>query len=214
MKTSTTIVLVLLVASLSISLFLADRLADVHVDYKRSAITEKDNYDRNISILSNKISEMEKYIYVDDHFVANFIKSRNPQVPRIIADSISEEVVKNSVKSRVPASVIIGVIAAESDFNPMLISKAGARGLMQLMPKWHMDGCKSVNDLHEIDINIMKGTAELAKLLEDNKIEPALHKYVGGREPLYVKRVLQTVVEFEIERTKKLLGRETNGDKR
>lgn len=58
--------------------------------------------------------------------------------------------------------LVLGVIRAESNFDPHAISKAGARGLMQLMPGTAQD--MQVDNAHDPAQNIAGGTQYLAKL--------------------------------------------------
>jgi soluble lytic murein transglycosylase-like protein len=56
----------------------------------------------------------------------------------------------------IPDSLIRAVIKVESDYDPRVVSSAGARGLMQLMPAVVQD--MGVRDVHEPRENILGGT--------------------------------------------------------
>lgn len=77
-------------------------------------------------------------------------------------------------------AVIKAVIMAESGFNPRVVSRAGARGLMQLMPR--TASALGVEDALDPQANIMAGTRYLKKLMNrfDNDIELALAAYNAG----------------------------------
>jgi hypothetical protein len=77
-------------------------------------------------------------------------------------------------------AVIKAVIMAESGFNPRAVSRAGARGLMQLMPR--TASALGVEDPLDPQANIMGGTKYLKKLMKrfDNDIELALAAYNAG----------------------------------
>lgn len=77
-------------------------------------------------------------------------------------------------------AVIKAVIMAESGFNPRAVSRAGARGLMQLMPR--TASALGVEDALDPRANIMGGTKYLKKLMNrfDNDIELALAAYNAG----------------------------------
>ena len=106
----------------------------------------------------------------------------------------------------VDADLIIGVITAESKFNPKAISRKNARGLMQLLPQTATRlGVKNVFDPQE---NIEAGTKYLRELLDryNNDLPLALAAYNAGpqrvelyksvppyRETVsYVRRIQQT----------------------
>jgi soluble lytic murein transglycosylase len=85
--------------------------------------------------------------------------------------------------------LVSAVILQESAFNPLAVSRAGALGLMQLMPatgralaRRLKAGRINKERLFEPDLNITLGTAYLADLVRkyDGKIEPALAAYNAG----------------------------------
>ena len=76
--------------------------------------------------------------------------------------------------------LILGVIRAESNFDPYAISKAGARGLMQLMPGTALE--MQVKNVHDPAQNIAGGTQYLAKLHEEfgDDLDLVLAAYNAG----------------------------------
>lgn len=77
-------------------------------------------------------------------------------------------------------ALIKAVIHAESAFNPQAVSKVGALGLMQLMPK--TAGMYAVKDPYNPKQNIMAGSQHLKYLMNkyNNRIELALAAYNAG----------------------------------
>jgi soluble lytic murein transglycosylase-like protein len=65
---------------------------------------------------------------------------------------------------RVDPKLIHSVIRAESEFNPWAVSRAGAQGLMQLMPK--ISRAFHITDPFDPRQNIMGGTRLLRELLD------------------------------------------------
>ena len=111
----------------------------------------------------------------------------------------------------VEESLIKAIIKAESDFNPDALSKAGAQGLMQLMPKTARS--YNVYNSYNAKQNINGGTQHIKYLLGKyknnltlalaayNAGETAVNKY-GGVPPYpetqrYVKKVAKFKKEFE-----------------
>ena len=77
-------------------------------------------------------------------------------------------------------SLVYAVIHAESNFNPHAVSRAGARGLMQLMPGTAAE--MNVEDVFDPAQNIAGGAQYLSRLLRtfDNDLSLALAGYNAG----------------------------------
>lgn len=93
--------------------------------------------------------------------------------------------------------LIVAMMAIESSFNPMAESHAGAQGLMQVIPRWHMDkiGDDAPADaLFDPVFNVQVGTQVLVEGLQRyGTLQAALQYYGGARndpEARYTKRVL------------------------
>lgn len=83
-------------------------------------------------------------------------------------------------------SLVFAMIKAESNFNPYAVSRAGARGLMQLLPGTAAD--MGVTDIFDPAQNIAGGTQYIAKLLElfGGNLRLALAAYNAGPETVKV----------------------------
>ena len=93
--------------------------------------------------------------------------------------------------------LIVAMMAIESSFNPMAESHAGAQGLMQVIPRWHMDkiGDDAPKDaLFDPVFNVQIGTQVLVEGLQRyGTLQAALQYYGGARndpEARYTKRVM------------------------
>jgi soluble lytic murein transglycosylase-like protein len=105
----------------------------------------------------------------------------------------------------VPADLVAAVIEAESEFNPRAVSRRGARGLMQLMPKTAKT--LGVDDPFDPRANIEAGVKHLRALMDrfDNNLPLVLAAYNAGEVAVikyrgvppyretraYVKRILK-----------------------
>ncbi len=105
----------------------------------------------------------------------------------------------------VRADLVAAVIEAESEFNPRAVSRRGARGLMQLMPK--TAATLGVDDPFDPKANIDAGVRHLRAMMDrfDNNIPLALAAYNAGEVAVikhrgvppyretraYVKRILK-----------------------
>jgi soluble lytic murein transglycosylase-like protein len=117
-----------------------------------------------------------------------------------------DELIKEAAtRHKLPESLIRAVIMAESAFDPLAVSGAGAQGLMQLMPALSKElGVANAFDPRE---NIMAGAEYLSSLLEAQKgnVALALASYNAG--PGNVKRY-KGIPPFKETRTyvKKIMG--------
>ena len=101
-----------------------------------------------------------------------------------------QSIIKYSAEYGVDPYLVASVIKVESNFSPKVVSKRGAIGLMQIMPKSAMWAAEQmgidnfqVENLQNPDLNIKIGTWYLSSLLNefDNDIILALAAYNGGQ---------------------------------
>jgi len=119
--------------------------------------------------------------------------------------SIDEHIKEVADRHGVRADLVAAVIEAESEFNPRAVSRRGARGLMQLMPK--TAATLGVDDPFDPKANIEAGVKHLRARMDrfDNNIPLALAAYNAGEVAVikhhgippyretraYVKRILK-----------------------
>lgn len=130
-----------------------------------------------------------------------------------------------SIKYNVPVNLLKAIGKAESDFNPNAVSKSGAQGVMQLMPKT-AEGL-GVTDSFDPEQNIMGGSKYISDLLKrydgDTKLALAAYnagmgnvKKYGGIPPFketqnYVVKVMKYMEEDYTAGTVKTTGSKQSG---
>ena len=102
-----------------------------------------------------------------DCYACSLSSSVNWHTTPLNTNAYKVEVSKTAIKYRVDESLVRAVIHAESAFNAKAVSRAGAQGLMQLMPATAKD--LGVKDSLSATQNIEGGTKYLAALLENYK---------------------------------------------
>lgn len=125
-------------------------------------------------------SQLQSYIG-NNLSVNNIISSNNSSNSELnSSDNISKIISQASKKYNVDEKLIRSVIKVESNFDPTVVSSAGATGLMQIIPQNYE--YLGITDPFDIEQNISGGTKELRDLLDrfDNNVEMALIGYNGG----------------------------------
>jgi soluble lytic murein transglycosylase-like protein len=122
-----------------------------------------------------------------------------------------EHIREASKRFNIPAALIRAVMAVESNFNPTAVSRAGAQGLMQLMPDTAEE--MGVDDPFDPRKNILGGTRYLRVLANafDGDLVLTLAGYNAGQQAVvrhmdippfaetqrYVRRVLRLYYHYK-----------------
>lgn len=124
------------------------------------------------------------------------IISELPRSRSVISDGELEPVIaRHSRAHRLHPALIRAVIKTESDFDPLAVSRAGAIGLMQLMPQTALR--LEVRDSYNPDENIGGGTKYLRQLLDrfNGNLPLALAAYNAGEQAVERYRGLPPIAE-------------------
>jgi len=106
---------------------------------------------------------------------------RKARYHRGLGDHELEQAVRGAAQQHhVPPALLLAVMKAESAFNPTVVSKAGAVGLMQLIPETAIR--HGVRNLYDANDNIAGGAKHLRYLLDrfHGNIQLALAAYNAG----------------------------------
>jgi soluble lytic murein transglycosylase len=134
------------------------------------------------------------YSYVDRHGTIHFTNvPTDPRFKRIVQRSpyfrhrlspaqLEQAISHHAQRHRLEPALLRAVIKAESDFDPYAVSRAGAVGLMQLMP--HTAGRLDVRDSYDPEDNIGGGARYLRYLLNryEGNLVLALAAYNAGEK--------------------------------
>lgn len=162
-------------------------------------------------------AQADIYQYIDTNGTISLTNVPNdPRYRRVVSElprsrsaisvgELDSVIARHSRTHRLHPALIRAVIKTESDFDPLAVSRAGAIGLMQLMPQTAVR--LEVRDSYNPDENIGGGTKYLRQLLDRfngnlplalaayNAGESAVERY-QGLPPItetrqYVKKVLR-----------------------
>lgn len=170
-------------------------LAIVVADRELKKVTQLKQFQVEIDALSKQLDNYEKLLREKKITVVPAIMKLRPQLDKRVAQQISDSIIKYSRKYQIPPEFIVWLIKRESRFNVLAVSKMGAIGLMQVMPKAHRDKMEQLKigkaELYHIDNNVHLGSRILREYYDKTgSIDKALKKYVGGSHPSYTNDIL------------------------
>ena len=109
-----------------------------------------------------------------------------------------EAIHRHASQTGLPAELMLAVIEVESHFDRYAVSRAGAQGLMQVMPFWRHEIGRPGDNLTDINTNLSYGSRILQYYLqlEEGRLVTALARYNGSagsrRYPDKVERAWRT----------------------
>jgi soluble lytic murein transglycosylase-like protein len=109
-----------------------------------------------------------------------YIRGKSESFAAVLPDRYDHLIRKASKAHGVSFNLVKAMIKVESDFNPKAVSRAGALGLMQIMPA-NLKHLK-IDDPFDPSDNIMGGTKYMKYLLNrfDGRVSMALAAYNAG----------------------------------
>ena len=139
-------------------------------------------------------SATQRRIYQLSSHIQRRYKISEPRARRIVAEAI-----RNGQRHQLEPELILAIIAVESTFNERAVSRAGARGLMQVMPGYHRDKVREIGGtqaLFDPVKNIHTGSRILAQYRDQQSgnLRRALLKYNGSlhlRRSSYADKVMR-----------------------
>lgn len=118
----------------------------------------------------------------------NYIKHVNKKLPDEDAKKFAAYVVDYAATFKIDLSVFLAMVRKESTFNPDSVSKDGAIGLAQVVPRWHHQKIKSARtqvdaySIHEPRLNLYVGAWVLRDSIDESKgnVARGLLRYNGS----------------------------------
>lgn len=119
--------------------------------------------------------------------MSSYVKSTNAELTSKQAMQIAESSVKWAKEFNVEPTLILAIAKVESGYNPLSISTAGALGLTQVVPQWHLKKILVARanlptpELFDINTNIYLGAWVISDCIKQFKNESkALLCYNGS----------------------------------
>ena len=109
------------------------------------------------------------------------LESRLPDTEKRL--NILKQIHYEATRAKIFPELILAVIDVESNFNRYAISKAGAMGLMQVMPFWLKEIGKPGDNLFNLKTNLRMGCTILRYYIDKEKgdLTQALARYNGSK---------------------------------
>lgn len=107
-------------------------------------------------------------LFVEQDQAITAITKKYKRVSYDTAVKLVYTVYEESLKQQVDPKLILALIATESAFNQNAISSEGAKGFMQVIPKWHQDKIKGRN-IFNMHVNIEVGIEIYKECASRNK---------------------------------------------
>jgi soluble lytic murein transglycosylase-like protein len=136
-------------------------------------------------LLTETIANAESF---DDRFDAEvWLFDMSLRMERFVPDkalrlNLLKNIHREASRVELPPELVIAVIEIESRFDTFAISRAGAQGLMQVMPFWLDEIGRPEDNLVDMETNLRMGCTILKYYMdmEKNDLRSALARYNGS----------------------------------
>ena len=159
-----------------VTLLLSVQVANVLVPWFEARWQPVSQFESAQEVAPPKESELHKQLVA-------WVKSKAKRpLSDGFATMVVEETFNQAIQNRVDPFVMLAVMSVESSFDYTARSGAGAIGLTQVIPKWHMDKMPNAAHVFDPKNNIRVGTEVLAEYLRWYKgdVQKALLQYNGS----------------------------------
>ncbi len=155
-------------------------------------------YDRELAERLRDAAE-DEYGFIDEFEAEVWVLDNSTRMERYVKDSmerlhIVRGVHREARRAGLLPELVLALIHTESLFDRYAVSRAGAQGLMQVMPFWKKEIGREDDSLIDIDTNLRYGCTILRFYLDREKgdVVKALARYNGSvGKTWYPKRVLR-----------------------
>ncbi len=150
-------------------------------------------------LLSDAVNDSASF---DDRFHAEvWLLDMSNRLQRFIKNKklrleLLKQIHRESTRAKLQPELVLALIEIESHFDSYAISRAGAQGLMQVMPFWLKEIGHPDDNLIEIKTNLRMGCTILKYYMdmENNDLHKALARYNGSRgSRVYSDKVLKVL---------------------
>ncbi len=162
--------------------------------------------------LPNQVTEIQKRERTIQE-ILSVLESRQTDMSSVAKEDLAEAIYDEAIRYKYDPKFILALIDTESNFYNWAVSKAGAKGLMQIMPDVARDlagqlGIEWMGDrtLFNPYLNVKMGIYYLSELLKyfDHDLGTAVTAYNYG--PTYVRSLLDRKEKLPLEYYKSILS--------